>query len=229
MNLYKPNYLSRTLSANNINKHIERGLDIFYNELKILCSKHRWRYDPPIKKRIGNFNRWKNNLVSIEQVEEYDDYRPKGFIVTYNIPSFIGLPINRDEQPDLNENQPSIGYKHKIYISLPYNYTTAQSIESSEKRSDAFYIESRSQLFHPKFLLRDKSWGKIEVRSGEMSKILMSLLFCLLWDSEYVWKGIEDNNEKFINQQALALSKKYGNEVYSFLLEKMTFQWGLNA
>lgn len=209
-----------------IYKRIEISLKTFFEDLEVFCKKSNWRYDPPKCMSDGKRSHWKNNLVEIKQIEEFPDGRAKGFIMTYHVPSFIGSPLNKKKAADLDTNPPALGYKHEIYVALPANYPSVKSIESSQKRSDALYIESRSQLFHPRFYLRRKSWGCIMV-NGEIDRIAMNLLQQLLWEPSHVWKDAGEY-ETTNNVSASNLAKELGKqEVYNYLLEKMKVQWGL--
>ena len=208
-----------------IYRRIEISLKTFYNDLAIFCKNMHWRCDPYVNESDGKRHKWKNNLVEIEQIEEYDDGRAKGFIFTYHIPSPIGQALT-DNPPDLEKNLPLIGYKHKIYVSLPFNYPSVRSIESSVQRSDTLYIESRSQLFHPRFYLREKSWGCIMV-NGEIDRIAMNLFQQLLWEPSHIWKE-DPAHETTNNIQATNWAKSCGREnIHNLLLDKMKDQWGL--
>ena len=155
-------------------RRIEISLKTFYDDLKTFSKTMNWKFDPYVNSSNGKTHKWKNNLVEVEQIEQYDDGRPKGYILTYYIPSPIGEPLDTSRPANLTDNIPLIGYKHKIYVSLPFNYPSVRSIESSVQRSDTLYIESRSQLFHPRFYLRQKSWGCVMV-NGEIDRIAMNL------------------------------------------------------
>lgn len=186
-----------------------------------------WRFDPYISTSDGKKNKWKNNLVEIEQIEEYDDGRAKGFIFTFHIPSPIGPPFDTSRPANLTDNLPQIGYKHKIYVSLPYNYPSVRSIESNVQRTDTLYIESRSQLFHPRFYLRTKSWGCIMV-NGEIDRIAMNLFQQLLWEPGHVWKD-NSQQETTNNHNASAWAKKCGKEeIHTLMLGLMNKQWSIN-
>ncbi len=185
-----------------------------------------WRCDPYVKESNGKKHKWKNNLVDIEQIEEYDDGRAKGFIFTYFIPSPIG-PSLTGKTENLTDSPPVIGYKHKIYVSLPFNYPSVRSIESSVQRSDTLYIESRSQLFHPRFFLRTKSWGCIMV-NGEIDRIAMNLFQQLLWEPSHIWKE-NPQHETTNNANATSWARNCGREpIHEFLLAKMSEKWGLS-
>lgn len=208
-----------------IYRRIEISLKSFYSDLATFCKNMHWRCDPVFSKNDGKRQKWKNNLVEIEQIEEYDDGRAKGFIFTFHIPSPIGLAL-KTKPANLTDNIPLIGYKHKIYVSLPFNYPSVRSIESSVQRSDTLYIESRSQLFHPRFYLREKSWGCIMV-NGEIDRIGMNLFQQLLWEPSHVWKekpALETTN----NIDATNWAKNCGREeIHKLLLAKMSQQWGI--
>lgn len=208
-----------------IHRRIEISLKSFYNDLSIFCKTMHWRCDPVFNENDGKRQKWKNNLVDIEQIEEYDDGRAKGFIFTFHIPSPIGKGLG-NKPPNLTDNIPQIGYKHKIYVSLPFNYPSVRSIESSVQRSDTLYIESRSQLFHPRFYLREKSWGCIMV-NGEIDRIAMNLFQQLLWEPTHVWKE-NPAHETTNNIDATNWAKLCGRkEIHQLLLKYMTQQWGI--
>lgn len=209
-----------------IYRRIEISLKTFYQDLAIFSKKMNWKCDPPRIQSDGKKSKWKNNLVEIEQIEEYEDGRAKGFIFTYFIPSPIGPPLS-GKQADLDKNLPVIGYKHKIYVSLPHNYPSVRSIESSVQRTDTLYIESRSQLFHPRFYLREKSWGCIMV-NGEIDRIAMNLFQQLLWEPSHIWKE-NPSHETTNNHNASSWAKKCGKEeIYEVILGLMNKQWSIN-
>lgn len=88
------------------------------------------------------------------------------------------------------------------------------------------YIESRTQLFHPRFYLREKSWGCIMV-NGEIDRIIMNLMQQLLWEPTHVWKDaseFETTNNRFASKWATDFGK---NEVYKFVIQKMDEKWGI--
>ncbi len=208
-----------------IYRRIEISLKSFYNDLAVFCKNMHWRCDPVFSENDGKRQKWKNNLVEIEQIEEYEDERAKGFIFTFHIPSPIGMALT-NKPANLTDNIPLIGYKHKIYVSLPFNYPSVRSIESSAQRSDTLYIESRSQLFHPRFFLRQKSWGCIMV-NGEIDRIAMNLFQQLLWEPTHVWKE-NPNLETTNNINATNWAKDCGREeIHKFLLEKMNERWSI--
>ena len=216
---------STLFPPNIIYRRIEISLKTFYEDLQVFCKTMHWRYDPYVNESNGKRHKWHNNLVSIEQIEEYDDGRAKGFIFTYFIPSPIDPPLSRNK-PDLENNTPVIGYKHKIYVSLPFNYPSVRSIESNVQRSDALFIESRSQLFHPRFYLRQKSWGCIMV-NGEIDRIAMNLFQQLLWEPGHVWKE-NSSKETTNNYDATNWAKDCcKEEIHKFILENMNQQWGV--
>ena len=208
-----------------IYRRIGISLKTFYDDLMVFCKKMNWKCEPFVNESDGKRLKCRNNLVDIQQIEEYDDGRAKGFIFTYFIPSPIGKALSGNA-PNLTDNPPIIGYKHKIYVSLPFNYPSVRSIESSVQRSDTLYIESRSQLFHPRFYLREKSWGCIMV-NGEIDRIAMNLFQQLLWEPGHVWKE-DPNLETTNNFDASNWAKDCGKEpIHQFLLKMMNDQWGL--
>ena len=209
-----------------IYRRIGISLKTFYDDLAVFCKMMKWRYVPFVQQSDGKRHKWKNNMVEIEQIEEYDDGRAKGFLMTYFIPSPIGPALNNSKNANLTDNPPLIGYKHKIYVSLPFNYPSVRSIESSVQRSDTLYIESRSQLFHPRFYLREKSWGCIMV-NGEIDRIAMNLFQQLLWEPSHVWKE-DPKQETSNNRDATRFAQENGREnIHQFLLSKMNEKWGI--
>lgn len=207
-----------------IYRRIEISLKTFYNDLMVFCKRNSWRCDPVVNESDGKNHKWHNNLVDIEQIESYDDGRAKGFIFTFFIPSPIAHPLTGNKA-DLENNIPVVGYKHKIYVSLPFNYPSVRSIESSVQRTDALYIESRSQLFHPRFYLREKSWGCIMV-NGEIDRIAMNLFQQLLWEPSHVWKE-DASRETTNNIDASNWAKNCGKEeIHKLIIGKMNDQWG---
>lgn len=208
-----------------IYRRIDNSLKNFFEDLKVLCKNKHWQYEPYVKESNGKRHKWKNNLVQIEQIEEYDDGRAKGFLFTFFIPSPIG-PGLLNKPENLTDNPPVLGYKHKIYVSLPFNYPSVSAIESRVQRSDTLYIETRSQLFHPRFYLREKTWGSIIV-TGEIDKIAMNLFQQLLWEPSHVIWEEDPEHEPINNQQAINWVTNYGSEpIHQFLLSKMNDQWG---
>ena len=206
-------------------RRIEISLKTFYDDLKTFSKTMNWKFDPYVNSSNGKTHKWKNNLVEVEQIEQYDDGRPKGYILTYYIPSPIGEPLDTSRPANLTDNIPLIGYKHKIYVSLPFNYPSVRSIESSVQRSDTLYIESRSQLFHPRFYLRQKSWGCVMV-NGEIDRIAMNLFQQLLWEPGHVWKE-KPNQETTNNINATNWAKNCGKEeIHKYLLRLMDEKWG---
>lgn len=209
-----------------IYRRIEISLKSFYSDLKTFCKTMGWRCDPYTNTSDGKVIKWKNNLVEIEQIEQYDDGRAKGFLFTYRIPSTIGPPFDSSKKANLTDNIPQIGYKHKIYVSLPYNYPSVRSVESSVQRTDALYIESRSQLYHPRFYLREKSWGCIMI-NGEIDRIAMNLFQQLLWEPSHVWKE-NPLHETTNNMEASHWAKNCGKEeIHNLMITLMNKQWSL--
>lgn len=209
-----------------IYRRIEISLKSFYTDLKTFCKTMGWRCDPYVSTSDGKVIKWKNNLVEIEQIEQYDDGRAKGFLFTYRIPSPIGPPFDSSKKANITDNIPQIGYKHKIYVSLPYNYPSVRSIESSVQRTDTLYIESRSQLFHPRFYLREKSWGCIMI-NGEIDRIAMNLFQQLLWEPGHIWKE-NPLHETTNNMEASLWAKNCGKqEIHKLMINLMTRQWSV--
>ena len=188
-----------------------------------------WQFDPVIDKsdEIALVSHWDHNLVKITQIESYPADRPKGFIFTFLIPSPVNSPKNLSQPPNLTNNIPQIGYNHKIYVCLPRNYPAVKSVELAQPGTDTLYIESRPQLWHPRFYLQQKSWGCIMV-NGEIDRIAMNLFQQLLWEPGHVWK-LSEERETTNNSNASRWGQINGKEeVYKFLLNLMNEKWHVN-
>lgn len=207
-------------------KRIESNFRIFYDDLGTYCRRMDWRFDVPqcSSDEVRFYHQWQNNLVEVELFEQYSDNRAKAFLFTYHIPSPVGNPKNKG-RANLTDNPPEVGYKHQIYVAIPMNYPSVRAVESSGQRSDITYIESRSQLWHPRFYLQQKSWGCIMV-NGELDRIAMNLFQQLLWEPGHVWK-LPGEHETTNNRAASQWGKEMGhNEIHQFMIRLMTERWG---
>lgn len=198
----------------------------FYEDLSKFCKTMHWSYTPVIDNSKDDFHLFfANNMVTVRQMSVYEDSRPHGFTIEYRLPSFIGEPPNKHEASLVNI--PEIGYSHLIYVSLPDNYPAVKSIEKTTEGKDHLYIESRSQLWHPRFYLRKESWGCIMV-NGEMDRILMNLFQQLLWEPSHVWKS-ETETETTNNYKASRFKREVGKEPpHNILLRKMQDRFGVD-
>ena len=199
-----------------IRARIEVTIQNFFEDLKNYCQKMGWRCDKPVFKE----KEWYNILIKIEEIEQWDDNRPKAYLFTFYIPS----PIAAKGEPNFTNNPPIIGFEHKIYVKLNKEYPIIKARESPVISDNYLYIESRSQIWHPRFFPRKQSWGCIMV-FGELDAIAMHLFGQLLWHVDKVWKykGTETTNNPVASRWGSTNKEK----AEQFMKKQMDKMWGV--
>ena len=184
---------------------IHTSIKNFYEDLEIFCNKMKWKCDKPSKeenKVSKDRIKWSNNLVTFEEQSAYPNSIPKEMHITYNIPSFIGLPADNSEIFE-NKKLPQIGYKHTLSLILPPKYPADVSKTG---------ISTVTTLWHNNFYFLQKSTahGCVFI-SGEIDGMAMNLLQQLLWNPEIVWTSAHGPNAT-LNPQVRQYATTHGKE-----------------
>ncbi|MHA2365916.1 MAG: hypothetical protein ACXAC7_18295 [Candidatus Hodarchaeales archaeon] len=185
-----------------INRRVKNSILAFLSDLKKIHESHGWIYDPPTQL---SDNHWRSQDVDIKITNFHEDGAIKTIDYLIKIPGIISLRGNR----------PIYGKYHKVEITLPREYPT---------RVDKIALKSLSTLFHPRFSTSEGNQPCVTI-NGELDRILMDLLYHILYEPSRVQPPSLYQADSGINGQAMRFYERKGpNAVHQMLLtewEKM--------
>ncbi|OLS16417.1 MAG: hypothetical protein HeimC3_54690 [Candidatus Heimdallarchaeota archaeon LC_3] len=182
-----------------LNLRIKTSIENFFADLELYFIKKGWEWVDPEK--IGDFH-WRTPDFDIKVISRNADDSIRAIQYGLNIPGVIGL----------NGKDPIITFSHSFRIELPREYPA---------RVDKIRIIADSQIFHPRFSISGLGEACLQI-NGEIDRILMDMIFQVLYDPDRVRPPKYYNDADF-GRNSSAMKWYQNNDpkaIYELLLNK---------